>query len=202
MPSMKSHTHRAKASAQRNDETPAATLGDRRCTQDPISRRPTAERLTTARPAPQGPRTSTEFAEPVAVSFTDSADIRLPPSAFEVGFDLLPLRARRSCESTRPLPPRQEVVQTKTVQIADKCSPHFPHSAAWSVESFERALERARPGVQSDDQEDDRGHDEPVDDEHRVRVAPHVVEQDPDRRQRGHGRGQHPDDERASRSGR
>ena len=75
-------------------------------------------------------------------------------------------------------------MRTKTVQIADKCSPHFPHSAGRSVESSATGSKRARPDVRSDDQENDRGDDESVDDEHRVRVAAHVVEQDPDRRQR------------------
>ena len=184
IPSRKSQTQRPKASAQRNDDTPAATLGDRRCTVRILHRGP-----------------DHEFAEPVAVSSTVSADIRLPPSALEVGFDLLPLRARRSSESTQRRRTRQEGESTKIVQRADKCSPHFPHSVSRSVESSGPGLERARPAVKCDDREDDRRRHEPVDDEHRVRVAAHVAEQDPDRRERRHRRRQHADDERAGRAG-
>jgi len=35
------------------------------------------------------------FAESVSLSSTTLADHRLPPAAFEIGFDLLALRARR-----------------------------------------------------------------------------------------------------------
>ncbi len=185
IPSRNSQTHTPKASAQRNDDTPAATLGDRRCILTILSRHSAVQ----------------EFAEPVAVSSTDSADIRLPPSALEVGFDLLPLRARRTVESTQRRRTRQECEPTKIVQRADKCSPHCPHSMNRSVESSEPGLERARPAVERDDREDDRRRHEPVDDEHGVRVAAHVVEQDPDCCERRHGRRQHADDERAGRAG-
>jgi hypothetical protein len=40
-----------------------------------------------------------KFAEPVSLSSTASADLRLPATAFGLGFDLLALRARRKWES-------------------------------------------------------------------------------------------------------
>ena len=43
-----------------------------------------------------------KFAEPVALSSTASADLRLPATAFGSSFDLLALRARRKSESRGP----------------------------------------------------------------------------------------------------
>jgi hypothetical protein len=40
-----------------------------------------------------------EFAEPVTLSSTNPADLRLAPTAGESGFDLLALRARRNSQS-------------------------------------------------------------------------------------------------------
>jgi hypothetical protein len=40
-----------------------------------------------------------KFAEPVTLSFTNPADLRLAPTAGESGFDLLALRARRNSQS-------------------------------------------------------------------------------------------------------
>ncbi len=75
---------------------------------------------------------------------------------------------------------------------------HTRPTGLWSPSR--QGSKRARPGARSDDQENDRGDDEAVDDEHGVRVTPHVVEQDPDRRQAVDRSREHPDDERAGRS--
>ena len=68
-----------------------------------------------------------------------------------------------------------------------------------------RILERGRPHVGSDQQEDECRCDEAVDDEDRVVVPPHVAKQAPDGDEPASGRREDPDDERplpARRAGR
>ena len=59
-----------------------------------------------------------KFAEPVAVSSTESADFRLPPTATGRGFDLLPLRARRKGDTTGRRRPPQGCRGRKSPQFA------------------------------------------------------------------------------------
>jgi hypothetical protein len=64
--------------------------------------------------APEG---ALSFAESVSLSSTALADSRLPPNAFEIGFDLLALRARREREAMASGLPAQEVAKRKSPQI-------------------------------------------------------------------------------------
>ena len=68
------------------------------------------------------------FAESVSLSSTTLADHRLPPAAFEIGFDLLALRARRVRESTRARPRVQGPAERKSPQIR-----HVVFSGAWQL---------------------------------------------------------------------
>ena len=75
------------------------------------------------------------FAESISLSSTGSADLRLPPTAFASGFDLLALRARRKRKSRRgPVPP-QEVQTTKRAQFAEIQFSTFPQHTLQLVES-------------------------------------------------------------------
>src|SRR5438034_11084289 len=77
------------------------------------------------RSAPAGPirngdpRVAVSFAESISLSSTGSADLRLPPTAFASGFDLLALRARRKRESRRGEVLPQAVRTTKRTQFAE-----------------------------------------------------------------------------------
>src|SRR5204863_5595126 len=65
-----------------------------------------------------GPKAAVSFAESISLSSTVLVDLRLPPTALELGFVLLALRARRARES-RCLPvPAQEVRERKMPQFA------------------------------------------------------------------------------------
>src|SRR5690242_16368391 len=96
MPSMNSHSSTASANAQMNEMTPWSMLGGRRCIgDDPIR----------AAGAATGPK---KFAEPVTLSSVESTDLRLPPTAARLDFDLLALRARRKQQPSRSPGARQE----------------------------------------------------------------------------------------------
>src|SRR5262249_61291832 len=64
-----------------------------------------------------GREAAVSFAEPISLSSTVRADLRLPPTALGLGFVLLALRARRARESRRPRLPAQEVPETKMSQF-------------------------------------------------------------------------------------
>ena len=85
--------------------------------------------------APSG---AASFAESVSLSSTGSADLRLPPTAFGPGFDLLALRARRREESRRGHVPPQEVPRTKTTQFAEFQFSTFPQRRLQLVEMVSR----------------------------------------------------------------
>jgi hypothetical protein len=75
------------------------------------------------------------FAESISLSSTGSADLRLPPTAFASGFDLLALRARRRQESRRGQVLPQEVRKTKRAQFAEIQFSTFPQQTLQLVES-------------------------------------------------------------------
>ena len=58
------------------------------------------------------------FAEPVALSSTESADLPLAGCAARLGFDLLALRARRKQQPKRSALRVQEGGRTKSAQFA------------------------------------------------------------------------------------
>src|SRR5262249_17898072 len=62
------------------------------------------------------------FAESVSLSSTVLVDLRLPPTALELGFVLLPFRARRARESRGWLVSAQEVPKRKTSQFGSSTS--------------------------------------------------------------------------------
>jgi hypothetical protein len=76
-----------------------------------------------------------EFAESISLSSTGSADLRLPPTAFASGFDLLALRTRRRQESRRGQVLPQEVRKTKRAQFAEIQVSTFPQQTLQLVES-------------------------------------------------------------------
>src|SRR5947199_2294417 len=78
------------------------------------------------------PRAAVSFAESISLSSTGSADLRLPPTAFASGFDLLALRARRRWESRRGQVPPQEVPERKGRNLHPFKFPHF-HSKPCSL---------------------------------------------------------------------
>src|SRR5262249_50226838 len=63
------------------------------------------------------PEGASSFAESVSLSSTVLVDLRLPPTALELGFVLLPFRARRARESRGWLVSAQEVPKRKTSQF-------------------------------------------------------------------------------------
>jgi hypothetical protein len=92
-------------------------------------------RVTTSRKIRNGgPEAAVSFAESISLSSTGSADLRLPPTAFGSGFDLLALRARRRWESRRGQVPLQEVRRTKKSQFAGIELSTFPQQALQLVE--------------------------------------------------------------------
>src|SRR5256885_9437189 len=72
------------------------------------------------------PRAAVSFAESISLSSTGSADLRLPPTAFGSGFDLLALRARRKQESRRGRVLSQEAQKLKRAQFAEIQFSTFP----------------------------------------------------------------------------
>src|SRR6478752_4987436 len=80
----------------------------------------------------RGPALS--FAESISLSSTGSDDLRLPPTAFASGFDLLALRARRKKESRRGQVLPQEVQTTKRTQFARIQLSTFPQQTLQLVE--------------------------------------------------------------------
>ena len=74
------------------------------------------------------------FAESISLSSTGPADLRLPPTAFASGFDLLALRARRKRESRRGQVLPQEVQTTKRAQFAEIQFSTFPQHTLQLVE--------------------------------------------------------------------
>src|SRR6185436_14618950 len=117
------------------------------CVASPTSRDPVREGLAAAtvltrhRAAKAGPirkgdpRAALSFAESISLSSTGSADLRLPPTAFASGFDLLALRARRRQESMRGQVLPQEVRKTKRAQFAEIQFSTFPQQTLQLVES-------------------------------------------------------------------
>ena len=67
------------------------------------------------RSSPEG---ASSFAESISVSSTVLVDLRLPPTALELGFVLLPFRARRARESRGCPAFAQEVPKRKISQFA------------------------------------------------------------------------------------
>src|SRR5881396_2146982 len=80
------------------------------------------------------PGAAVSFAESISLSSTGSADLRLPPTAFASGFDLLALRARRKRESRRGQVLPQEVQTTKRAQFAEIQFSTFPQHTLQLVE--------------------------------------------------------------------
>ena len=81
------------------------------------------------------PRVAVSFAESISLSSTGSADLRLPPTAFGSGFDLLALRARRKKESRRGQVLPQEVPTMKRAQFAEIQFSTFPQQTLQLVET-------------------------------------------------------------------
>jgi hypothetical protein len=95
----------------------------------------TRHRSAAAGPIRNGdPRVAVSFAESISLSSTGSADLRLPPTAFASGFDLLALRARRKRESRRGQVLPQEVRKTKRAQFAEIQFSTFPQHTLQLVE--------------------------------------------------------------------
>src|SRR5439155_14393174 len=88
------------------------------------------------------PRVAVSFAESISLSSTGSADLRLPPTAFASGFDLLALRARRRWESRRGHGLPQEVRKTKRTQFARIQLSTFPQQTLQLVERTQNLLSR------------------------------------------------------------
>src|SRR6266536_4440402 len=82
-----------------------------------------------------GPRAALSFAESISLSSTGPDDLRLPPTAFASGFDLLALRARRKRESRRGQVLPQEVRKKKRAQFARIQLFTFPQHTLQLVES-------------------------------------------------------------------
>jgi hypothetical protein len=82
-----------------------------------------------------GSNAAVSFAESISLSSTGSADLRLPPTAFGSGFDLLALRARRKRESRRGQVLPQEVRKRKRAQFARIQLSTFPQQTLQLVES-------------------------------------------------------------------
>src|SRR4051794_9421516 len=102
-----------KKRAQRNDTTPWAIEGARKCIgRDPnasVARRNSRTRFDSGPGKHRGfGRTTKKFTEPVALSSTSPMNLRLPPTAPGSGFDLLALRARCKRELTAPAAAPQE----------------------------------------------------------------------------------------------
>jgi len=96
----------------------------------------TRHRAAKAGPIRKGdPRAALSFAESISLSSTGSADLRLPPTAFASGFDLLALRARRKRKSRRGQVLPQEVQTTKRAQFAEIQFSTFPQHTLQLVES-------------------------------------------------------------------
>src|SRR5438045_8700310 len=87
------------------------------------------------------PRAAVSFAESISLASTGSADLRLPPTAFGSGFDLLALRARRKQESRRGLVLPQEVQKLKRAQFAEIQFSTFPQQTLQLVEIAPRCLD-------------------------------------------------------------
>jgi len=85
-----------------------------------------------------GSKAAVSFAESISLSSTGSADLRLPPTAFGSGFDLLALRARRRWESRRGQVLSQEVRKTKSAQFARFQLSTFPQQTLQLVEISSR----------------------------------------------------------------
>src|SRR4051794_4726292 len=118
-----------KKRAHRNDVTPWAIAGGRRCIgrdpnggalrPEPDSVRPNQVRASGDRAGPK------KFTEPVALSSTSPVNLRLPPTALGSGFDLLALRARCKRED-RPSDTSRQGPAKRNWRIlrAGNC-PHF-----------------------------------------------------------------------------
>ena len=87
------------------------------------------------------PRAAVSFAESISLSSTGSADLRLPPTAFGSGFDLLALRARRKQESRRGRVLPQEVQKLKRAQFAEIQFSTFPQQTLQLVERAPHSLD-------------------------------------------------------------
>src|SRR5262249_45342460 len=73
----------------------------------------------------RAPGGAPSFAESVSLSSTVLADSRLPPNAFEIGFDLLALRARRE---------REPMASGGSAQEArDRKSPQIRRTSSWTA---------------------------------------------------------------------
>jgi hypothetical protein len=176
MPSRNNHTHTANASAQRNEDTPGATLGDRRCTRRSYTAPGTINSPSRWRFRPPTPLT---FRFRVVPSKSDSTYFR---SVLGAVVNLLGGQARGNRSRRRKrCNLHRNVLHTF----------HTAPAGLWSA-----GLERARACSRGDEHENEHGDRQPIDDEERVRVAPDVVEQDPDGREAGDGGGDHADDER------
>src|SRR3954452_5069021 len=84
------------------------------------------------------------FAESISLSSTESADLRLSPTAFGFGFDLLALRARRKRESRRGQVLALKVPKTKRTQIARIQLSTFPQQTLQLVETARGVARDAR----------------------------------------------------------
>jgi hypothetical protein len=80
-------------------------------------------------------RSGPEFSEPVALSSTVPANLRLPPRALGSGFDLLALRARCKREPTRPGARPQAPAAAKVAQFAGTRSSTYPQLPPGAVEN-------------------------------------------------------------------
>src|SRR5437763_7355059 len=69
-----------------------------------------------------GPKAAVSFAESISLSSTVLVDLRLPPTALELGFVLLALRARRARESRQSRVLAQEVPAKKKPQFGGSAS--------------------------------------------------------------------------------
>src|SRR5205823_13852515 len=85
-----------------------------------------------ARPARFGPK---KFAEPVSLSSTLPTDLRLPPTAARLGFDLLALRARRKQHSRGLKGSVQGRKKRKARNLRRLNYSHLPQSIVQHVEN-------------------------------------------------------------------
>jgi hypothetical protein len=85
-----------------------------------------------------------KFAEPVSLSSTAFADLPLPGSAFELGFDLLGSRARRKRQSRGWARSLQGCPDTQRPQFAEIQFSTFPQQTVQLVEKSRQLAERVQ----------------------------------------------------------
>ena len=83
-----------------------------------------------------------KFAEPVTLSSVEPTDLRLPPTAARLDFDLLALRARRKQQAIRSPSVRQEGGRMKRTQFARRAIRISPNLTERRLSGVEGRVQR------------------------------------------------------------